>query len=372
MQGCIGGQRAARAVDLDAHIVSMGHIGDLLDLGDAAAVADIGLSQLKQVLLEILCILPARVQTLAVCDGHGAVLGNVFNGLGGGRVGLLKGHDVILFCQLCQLHSSQRIRVGVVLHDDVHIVAGGFTGGLHAGFYHLQLFWSQQAGGIQEVEGLAFFITIKEIDLDRVKAFVQCQLDVVCVIRGGHSPQVFGNAHLAPAKLQLACVGAELIANLAAQQLVAGNIEILAFDVPQSYIDGCDAGEDDRAAVLAPERPLVHGLPDELSAKRIHTDDQLCQIADHAKCAGTTNAVGHAGFTVTTDADVRMDPASDGTVLLAVCSRQAEHLDLCNLHRIASFFYRQGQLKRSCLFLPMLMTSGRISTQLFSCSLSEL
>lgn len=103
----------------------------------------------------------------------------------GGRVGLLKSHDVILFCQLCpaaQLPGASR--VGVVLHDDVHIVAGGFTGGLHAGFYHLQLFWSQQAGGIQEVEGLAFFITIKEIDLDRVKAFVQCQLDVVCVIRG--------------------------------------------------------------------------------------------------------------------------------------------------------------------------------------------
>ena len=36
----------------------------------------------------------------------------------------------------------------MVLHDDVHIVAGGFTGGLHAGFYHFQLFWSQQAGGI--------------------------------------------------------------------------------------------------------------------------------------------------------------------------------------------------------------------------------
>ena len=52
--------------------------------------------------------------------------------------------------------------------------------------------------------------------------------------------------HLAPAELQLACVGAELIADFAAQQLVAGNIEVLAFDVPQSYIDGCDAGEDDR------------------------------------------------------------------------------------------------------------------------------
>ena len=149
---------------------------------------------------------------------------------------------------------------------------------------------------------------------------------------------MLGNAHLAPAKLQLACVGAELIADFAAQQLVAGNIEVFALDVPQCHVDGCNAGEDDRAAVLAPERPLVHGLPDELGAKRIHTDDQLCQIADHAKRAGTTNAVGHAGFTVAADANIRMDPASDGAVLLAVCSRQAEHLDLCDLHRIASFF----------------------------------
>ena len=226
----------------------------------------------------------------------------------------------------------------MVLHDDVHIVAGGFTGGFHAGFYHLQLFWGQQAGGIQEVEGLAFFIAIKEIDLDRVTAFVQCQLDIVRVIRGGHSPQVLRNAYLAPAKLQLACVGAELVANLTAQQLVARNIEVFTLDVPQSYIDSRDAGEDDRTAVLAPERPLVHGLPDKLGAKRIHTDDQLCQIADHAKRAGTTNAVGHASFTVTTDANVCMDPASDGAVLLAVRSRQAEHLDFCDLHRIASFF----------------------------------
>ena len=80
MQGCIGSQRAACAVDLDAHIVSMGHIGDLLDLGDAAAVADIGLSQLEQVLFEVLCILPARVQMLGIeCGGSDATSGIASN-----------------------------------------------------------------------------------------------------------------------------------------------------------------------------------------------------------------------------------------------------------------------------------------------------
>jgi len=38
----------------------------------------------------------------------------------------------------------------------------------------------------------------------------------------------------------------------------------------------------------------------------------------HAKRAGTTNAVGHAGFAVAADANVRMDPASDGPALFAL------------------------------------------------------
>ena len=87
---------------------------------------------------------------------------------------------------------------------------------------------------------------------------------------------MLGNAHLAPAKLQLACVGAELVANLAAQQLVAGNIEVLAFDVPQSYIDGCDAGEDDRAAVLdALQKNGIDGAVYQISAA-----DMAALIAD--------------------------------------------------------------------------------------------
>ena len=41
-------------------------------------------------------------------------------------------------------------------------------------------------------------------------------------------------------------------------------------------------------------------------------------LAVNAKRAGTTNAVGHADFAVAADANVYMDPASDGAVLFAL------------------------------------------------------
>ena len=44
----------------------------------------------------------------------------------------------------------------------------------------------------------------------------------------------------------------------------------------------------------------------------------------HAKRAGTTNAVGHAGVAVAADANVRMDPASDGPVLFALQKKIAK------------------------------------------------
>ncbi len=45
----------------------------------------------------------------------------------------------------------------------------------------------------------------------------------------------------------------------------------------------------------------------------------------HAKRAGTTNAVGHAGFAVAADANVRMDPASDGPALFALPQNSKKH-----------------------------------------------
>ena len=52
----------------------------------------------------------------------------------------------------------------------------------------------------------------------------------------------------------------------------------------------------------------------------------------HAKRAGTTNAVGHAGFAVAADANVCMDPASD--VAAQICN------DFLPLLKALGKFYR--------------------------------
>ena len=50
---------AAAAVGLHGHVKGVGHVADLLHLGDAAGGADIGLRHLNGVLLEVIQIVPA-------------------------------------------------------------------------------------------------------------------------------------------------------------------------------------------------------------------------------------------------------------------------------------------------------------------------
>ena len=113
--------------------------GEGLASGDLTA----RLRQLKEVALEVVGVLPAGEQALAVGDGHAGVFGDVLHRLGGGSVGLLKGHDVVFFRKLGQLHGAQGVGIGVVLHNDVHLISGGLPDGLHAGLHHLQLLGSQ-------------------------------------------------------------------------------------------------------------------------------------------------------------------------------------------------------------------------------------
>ena len=68
MQGCRRGQGAAAGMDLNADIEDMGHIADLLDLGDAATGANVRLDDLNGILLEVLDVLPAGIDALTVCD----------------------------------------------------------------------------------------------------------------------------------------------------------------------------------------------------------------------------------------------------------------------------------------------------------------
>ena len=67
---------------------------------------------------------------------------------------------------------------------------------------------------------------------------------------------------LVPAELQLGSIAADAVVDLAAEQLVDGNIEYLALDVHEGNINGADRRKDNRAAALAPEADFEHALPE--------------------------------------------------------------------------------------------------------------
>ena len=290
MQRSVGCQRTARHMDLNANVKGMCHIANFLDLADAAAVADIRLCKLEQVFSKITCILPAGKETLSIGNGNLCIFCDILHGLRSRGIRLLKSQDAVLFRKLCKLHRTERIRIGVIFHNDVHFVPGRVPRSLHAGLHHLELFGRQKSGRIQEVKRPALFIAVKKVDLDSVKAFGDRQLDIVGIILWSHRPQVFADTHPAPAKLELACIGAQPAAHLAAQKLIDRNLEIFPLDIPQGHIDRSDPGKDDRAAVLAPEGFFIHRLPDQLCPKRVHPDDKLRQIAHHSKRCGAAHA----------------------------------------------------------------------------------
>ena len=104
----------------------------------------------------------------------------------------------------------------MVLHDDVHIVPGGFPGGFHAGLHHLELLRCKQSGGIQERERFPSLVPVKEVDLDGVKTLGQRQFYIMRVVLGLNRPQVLSDTDLSPAELKLAGVGAQLVPHFAA------------------------------------------------------------------------------------------------------------------------------------------------------------
>ena len=140
----------------------------------------------------------------------------------------------------------------------------------------------------------------------------------------------------APSIGELAGVGAQVIPALAAQQLVDRHVERLALDVPQGDVQGGDAGKDDGPAILSPEGGLVELIPDDLVVQRVHADDQLGQIPDHAEGSGSGNAIGQGGFAVAVDALVRINTAEDGTPGSAFRDFFLNDVDFRDLHAFVS------------------------------------
>ena len=77
LQSSSGSDGAAADMDLNAHIVDLSHITDLLGFGDAAGVAQIGLDHGEGAVLEELPEAPTSVAALTRCQRQVAFLLNV-------------------------------------------------------------------------------------------------------------------------------------------------------------------------------------------------------------------------------------------------------------------------------------------------------
>ena len=117
----------------------------------------------------------------------------------------------------------------------------------------------------------------------------------------------------------------------AAQQHVDGGVVELAPDIPQSQVDGGNAGEDNRAAVLAPEGALVQLIPDHFIFQGIHAENQAAEILQLAKGGFAGGAVVQGGFAVALNAFVRVNAAGNGAGT-AGRALQAHNINFCDLH----------------------------------------
>ena len=130
LEGGGGGDGAAADVDLDAHVVDLGHIADLLGLGDAAGVGQVGLDHVQGPVLEELPEAPAGVAALAGGERQGTAALDVVKDAGvAGHGGLLIVHDAVGFQGFAQDGGGVGVQQGVDLHDDVHIVPARLPGG---------------------------------------------------------------------------------------------------------------------------------------------------------------------------------------------------------------------------------------------------
>ncbi len=225
------------------------------------------------------------------------------------------------------------------LHDDVHVVTTGLTGGGDTLHGALQVVLTVAAADLIALGGPDRGRVIlagggeNGVDLHGVVALGHGVLDHVVVVLGileQHEGVVLLDL-LAPAELELRSVGTQLLVGLAAQQLVDRQAQGLALDVPAGGVDGGHSGGDDHTAAHAPEGVAVEVLPDLLSVEGIHADDQLGEVLALAPGGLGALAVGQAGLAPTVDTLVGVDLHGDESTQLI--SAQVA-FDAGNFHKI--------------------------------------
>ena len=102
-----------------------------------------------------------------------------------------------------------------------------------------------------------------------------------------------------------AAVAPDLVAHLAAQQLVDGHPQRLALDVIERHLDTRRGAVLDRTA--ASEVVVVHRLPELFDAEGVLADDQLAKLLDHRddshRAAGRVAPAGDAFVSLNLDED---------------------------------------------------------------------
>ncbi len=209
----------------------------------------------------------------------------------------------------------------MVFHNDVHIRSHGFAASGDTILNHLNIVRREQTrlnftghrfafGRVaRPVPNRSVHIIVKEVELYAVITLRHCDFTVLSIFLGLAALMIGAGT---PAVCKLACIRAQIVAAFSAQQLINGDAEVFAFDVPQGDIERGDTGKNHRAAILPPEGAFVKLIPDHFVVKRVHADDETGQVPDHAERSGRRDSIGQSGLAVAVDAFVRINPAQDG------------------------------------------------------------
>ena len=211
-------------------------------------------------------------------------------------------------------------------------------------FRRVHDFRAEKASRFQIVHVGAVLTLLEEVDLDCRVTFVQRGFASVFILLQTAVAVVGRDA---PAELDLAGVGAQLAALLAAEKLIYGRIIVLAPDVPERGINCADRRHDDGAIALRPESIFVELFPDHLVVQRVHADDTGRVILEKLiRCRGAGDD-SHTRFAETVYSLIRVDAADDGTNRSRSLRFQSQQIYARNSHSVISSFLSVGVCRRN-------------------------
>ena len=300
-------------MNLCGRVIDVAHIADLLAFSEAAAGTEVRLDQINDVILEERAESPAREDAFTRSDRNIHV---VVHFLQLHRVEahyrFLVGGDPEFLDHAAELDGGRGIRQGVSLNDDVNLITDRFADCLQAVIAHAEIAARKAAVKIAALR-IPLEVDFVHVNLDAVIPLLERLFGCRGVLSGSdENVFLFG---VAPAKLQLRGIRPKLIAALAAEELIAGNAESLALDVPKRYVDCRHTGRNDRAAALTPEGFLLELVPNEFIPHRVEPDKQLREILSHAETGRCAYAIGKTDFAEAGNAFVRIDTNDDGSPL---------------------------------------------------------